>query len=428
QKASREEVGRFVAELFERERTWLRGRIRESVAAAEAEQTPVLLPTLQPEAHTPSPPPPRKSRRWLAALAIVPLLALAVFWRLRTPSAAAAELRLCGSNTIGTELAPALVEAFVKHSKTSFSIDTTGTVTAFPMMAAGRCDVGMLSRPMSDEDRKTFAVDLRAPATEHVIGLDGIAVVVHPNNRIRSLEIEQIRAIFTGEIRDWEAVGGASGPIDVYARDTGSSTWDTFRHLVLDSRKLSPAVHQIADSNQLSDKVATEPNAIGFVGLVFIRSANAVAVGATVPSPFTVADESYPLTRRLYFYTLPKPASTVVTDFVTFVLSPEGQEVVRQKGFVDLSIAARAPDPTGARKLTVDFRFRPGTADLDSRATRDVDRLVSFLRANPISRVSLRSYGGDARRVVAELERRGVKPENVKTLPGRSRHVEVWVR
>src|SRR5207245_10583632 len=83
-KAEREEVGRFVAELFERERDWLRGRIRESVAAAEAEQTPVTLPTLQPaEVHTlPKPQPQRKSRRWLAAAAVVPLLALAAFWRL----------------------------------------------------------------------------------------------------------------------------------------------------------------------------------------------------------------------------------------------------------------------------------------------------------------------------------------------------------
>jgi phosphate transport system substrate-binding protein len=316
----------------------------------------------------------------------------------------------------------------VKHHKVAFSIDATGTVTAFPYMAQGRCDVGMLSRPMSDEDRRTFAADLRAPATEHVIGLDGIAVIVHPNNRVRSLEIEQIKAIFTGQIRDWAAVGGADAPIDVYARDQGSSTYDTFKHLALGTAPLGASAHQIADSNELSDKVATEPNAIGFVGLVFVRSANAVAVGSTVPSPFTVADESYPLTRRLYFYTLPKPASKIVTDFVSFVLSAEGQEVVRQKGFIDLSISARAPDATGARKLTADFRFRPGTADLDSRAIRDLDRLVAFLRANAISRMSLRSYGGDAEPVVAELERRGVKPESVKTFPGPKRHVEVWVR
>ena len=432
-KAERDEVGRFVAELFERERSWLRGRIKESVAAAEAEQTPVTLPTLQPgDLHTlPKPEPARKSRRWLAALALVPLLALAALWRLRTPAAGAADLRLCGSNTIGTELAPALVDAFVKRKgerPPAFNIDTSGTVTAFPLMTQGRCDVGMLSRPMSDEERKTFPADLRAPATEHVIGLDGIAVIVHPNNRVRSLSVEQIKGIFTGAIRDWSEVGGAKGPIDVYARDEGSSTWDTFKHLALGSGKLSSAAHQIADSNELSDKVATEPAAIGFVGLVYVHSSNAVAVGATVPSPFTVADESYPLTRRLYFYTLPKPASKVVTEFVNFVLSAEGQEVVRQKGFVDLSIAARTPDARGARRLTVDFRFRPGSSELDSRAIRDLDRLVAFLRANSISRLSLVSFGGDARTVVAELERRGVKPEAVSAGAGSQRRVEVWVR
>src|SRR5207237_9216199 len=118
----------------------------------------------------------------------------------------------------------------------------------------------------------------------------------------------------------------------------------------------------------------------------------------------------------------------VVTDSANFLLSPAGQEAVRQKGFVDLSVAARAPDARGARRLTLDFRFRPGSSELDSRAIRDLDRLVAFLRANSISRLSLVSFGGDARTVVAALERRGVKPEAVSTGAGPSRRVEVWVR
>jgi phosphate transport system substrate-binding protein len=337
-------------------------------------------------------------------------------------------LRLCGSNTIGTELAPALAEGFVKQRHVTFGVDATGSVTAFPMMASGTCDVGMLSRPMSDEERKAFGADLRAPATEHVIGLDGIAVIVHPNNRVRALSVEQIRGIFTGAIVDWSEVGGAPGAIDVFARDEGSSTWDTFKHLALGSSKLSPRARRIADSDELSEKVATEPASIGFVGLVYVRSAAAVAVGSTVPSPFTVADESYPLTRRLFFYTLPRPASKTVTDFVNYVLSAEGQEIVRQKGFVDLSIAVRAPDASGARRLTVDFRFRPGGSELDSRAIRDVDRLVAFLRANATWRLALVSYGGDAGPVVAELERRGVRPVTVRNVAAPSRRVEAWVR
>ena len=431
QKASREDLATFVSGLFERERSLLRRKIKESVEAAEAEKTPMSLPTIEAEARTPLGVQVDSSRRRrmgaAAAMVVLMMVAGIAVWRWPRAPVAPAELRLCGSNTIGTELAPALVEAFVRRRHVTSSIDTSGSATALPLIGQGKCDVGMLSRPMGDAELKPSGADLRAPATEHVIGLDGIAVIVHPNNRVRSLSVEQIKGIFTGAITDWSQVGGSQGAIEVYARDE-SSTWDTFKHLALQEARLTPAAHQIADSNELSAKVATEPQAIGFVGLVYVRSASAVAVGATVPSPFTVADESYPLTRRLYFYTLPRPASKVVTEFVNFVLSAEGQEVVRQKGFVDLSIAARSPDASGSRRLTVDFRFRPGTGELDSRAIRDVDRLVAFLRANGISRLSLVSYGGDAAPVVAELARRGVKPETVKAVAGTSRRVEAWVR
>src|SRR5467141_646628 len=101
--------------------------------------------------------------------------------------------------------------------------------------------------------------------------------------------------------------------------------------------------------------------------------------GAPCPPcrPFTVANESYPLSRRLYLYTLPHPRTPLVTDLVNFAQSPEGQQVVRESGYVDLSIAGWSPGPCDARclpayaaatlqakRLTVDFRFRPGTEEL----------------------------------------------------------------
>src|SRR5262249_23231430 len=280
------------------------------------EHTPSALPELHapqiPSSDTlppvaPKRPPRRIAVRASVALAVVGALGLLLWSTLRSkptgPESKIPDLRLCGSNTIGGELAPALADAFcprrgvrsverkpgatprqtvLSTGSTAVSIDAAGTVTGFAGLAQGQCDIAMASRPMSDEDKTALARkgigDLRAPATEHVIALDGIAVIVHSNSKVRALDLEQLKAIFTGKVRDWSAVGGSAGPIDVYAPDDNSGTYDLFRQLVLEGQPLASAAKRFVDSIELSDNVATEPGAIGFIGLAYVRSANAVAI------------------------------------------------------------------------------------------------------------------------------------------------------
>ena len=408
-------------------------------------------------------------------------------------------LRLRGSNTVGAELAPALVTAFLKQKGASnvrrapgkvvaafqgkdapqiVVIDAEGTATAFKGLVAGECDIGMASRPIHDDEAKAADVaglgDLRAPASEHVLGLDGIAVIVHRNSPLRVLDTEALGAIFAGETKDWsKVIPEKNGPIAVYARDDNSGTFDTFKNLVLGSHKLTEGAKRFAESDRLSDEVASDVSGIGFIGLAYVRSAKAVAVSdhaapPMLPSPFTVTTEGYPLSRRLYLYT-PGPRTTrTALDFVNFALSSEGQRVVRDAGFVDLNVGlseaekcdARCPPGYAelvkrGRRLSLDFRFRFGTDNLDSRGTRDLDRLVLFLRDHAGSRLMLFGFSdgtGDkvsnawlskerAKKIAAELEERGVHPTVVEgfgaAMPvasnadeagrARNRRVEAWV-
>jgi phosphate binding protein len=406
-------------------------------------------------------------------------------------------VRLCGSNTIGDELGPALVEAFLKkRGATSverqtdddqritllgvglspplaISVEAKGTGTAVKAFQAKTCDVGMASRALTDAEEQTLGVDLRSAATENVVALDGIAVVVHPNNRVHRLDTNQLKDIFSGKFTDWKEVGGTKGPIKVLARDAKSGTFDTFKALVLGSTELTPKAIRFAESDALSTAVATDPTAIGFVGLAYVRSAHSVAVSEpgldpTLPSAFTVGNESYPLSRRLYLYTLPTPSTPLVTEFINFSLSTDGQGVVRHSGFIDLSVDARPGDTCDARcpkpyaavaktakRLSLDFRFRAASNDFDSRSERDLDRLVSYLHDAPNSKVVLFGFAdGDkepanlvastevAKEVGAELTARGIKPAVVKGFGGamplskandergrqRNKRVEVWLQ
>ena len=119
---------------------------------------------------------------------------------------------------------------------------------------------------------------LDSPANEHVIALDGLAIVVNKANRVEALSIDQIMGIYTGKITDWSQVGGTPGAIALVARNEGSGTTDTFSYLVLNGTPISPRVKRIEDSRELSDTVAKTPNSIGFVGMSYVGNAKALSI------------------------------------------------------------------------------------------------------------------------------------------------------
>ncbi len=342
-------------------------------------------------------------------------------------------LRLHGSNTIGARLAPALVEDFLKQElkaqriksitgkntdeqsiqavlpdghRVAVEIHAHGSSTSFKDLDRDLCDIGMASRsikPSEVEQLSRFG-DMTSPASEHILALDGIAVIVHPANNLEKLSQQQIAAIFSGQIRDWSEypASGLSGPIRVIARDEKSGTWDTFKHLVLQEQPLKNEAERIEDSRELTNKVATDTNAIGFIGLPYIKPAKAISVSETgtdavYPTPFTVATEDYPLARRLFLYLPENTTNTLSKAFVEFSLGAEGQKIAQHIGFVELLInkqrpliAADAPrsyidNTETAVRLSLNFRFRSGSSHLDNRGLRDIDRLVKFLN-NPDNR------------------------------------------
>lgn len=439
-----------------------------------------------------------------ASPALVAALAAPVVPAVAAPEPAPVRLRIHGSNTIGAELGPALVERFLAQrgasdvkripgaSHEELRIEATlpgsdgriaveiaahGSGTAFTDLGAGTADLGAASRPIKPEEAQKLAAlgDLGAPGAEHVIGLDGVAIIVHPGNPLRTLSREQVARLFAGEITDWAELGGKAGPVHVYARDDKSGTWDTFQTLVLGkAHKLSAQAQRFESSTDLSDKVATDPAAIGFIGLPYVRMARALAIGdgdaaPTVPTAFTVATEDYPLSRRLYFYLPPTGDNRLARELVEFALENDGQRVVEANGFVSQRVApqrvATAPNvpkeyetlTRDALRLSVNFRFRPGSDSLDGKAQRDLRRVIDFLaqaenRSRQVLLFGFTDASGDADRnvklsqqraqeIARELQVRGIQTRVVRGFgpanpvaandspagPERNRRVEIWV-
>ena len=413
-------------------------------------------------------------------------------------------LRLAGSNTVGSSLGPALAEAFLKQlgasdvrtqpgdspdeknvsgilpgssSPALITIAAHGSATAFTSLAEAKCDVGAASRKVKPDEIRTlsFLGDMSSFASEHVLGLDGIAVIVNAANPISSLRVDQVAQAFTGSINDWSELGGRAGSIKVYARDDKSGTYDTFKTLVLGSAPLVATAKRFEDSTQLSNAVAADPYAIGFIGLPYIHSAKALAIASSgtrplLPNLLTVATEDYPLSRRLYLYTPENSQNKYARPFVEFALSKAGQDVVANTGFVSQNIrleqsAAPADAPAAyrsltqdARRLSLDFRFRTGASELDNKALVDLERMATFFsdfryRTDDLILFGFADNTGvrdrnlqlsleRARKVKQEFERRGLKAAVVQgfgpdlpvasndTDDGRekNRRVEVWLK
>jgi len=344
----------------------------------------------------------------------------------RTPVAVL--FRMHGSNTIGEKLGPALADAYLRSkgagatdvkelaadehqvvsqsgsggSRPAIEVFAHGSATAFKDLGAQAADLGMASRRIKPEeiaDLTALDGDLSSPSSEHVLGLDGVAVVVNSANPLQTLTIQQVGKIYSGDISDWSALGGSAGPITLYARDDKSGTFDTFKALVLDplSLKLLGSAHRYESSTELSDAVAADPGAIGFIGLPYVRRSKVLGISAgpgnppIVPTQFTVGTEDYPLSRRLYLYLPGKAPSRDAADFVEFALSDAGQDVVKQIGFISQNpytekVALDANWPAGysqmvagAERLSFDFRFESGTGNPDTKAQRDLGRLVAFM-------------------------------------------------
>ncbi|MGH8379377.1 substrate-binding domain-containing protein [Pseudomonas sp.] len=358
----------------------------------------------------------------LILLCLLPLLAQAAP---ETP----AQLRIQGSNTIGAALAPALVKGMLEAqgaSHVSIAVTDTaneiqvraqdvngqplridiaahGSSTGFAALKAGQAELAAASRPIKVSELAELQAlgDLNSAAAEQVIGLDGVAVIVHPDNPLPQLSTVQLAQVFAGNITSWEELGLGSGPIHLYARDDRSGTFETFKALVLDAtaQTLATTARRFESGEQLASEVLADRQAIGFSSLASVHGAKVLAIadGASrpmLPSPALVASEDYPLSRRLYFYLSPTQATPWARALVEFAQSPKGQTIVTGNGFVGqqvhavkVPLADNMPLPyrtlaRNAQRLSVNFRFQEGNASLDNKALRDVQRVVEFLRQN----------------------------------------------
>jgi len=249
--------------------------------------------------------------------------------------AGAEALLIKGSDTLGAKLVPQLAEAYqAENPGTSFNITAEGSSTAFSALLDKTADIGMSSRKAKPAEVSAAAakgIELK----EVVVAHDGMGIVVNESNPIQELTIKQVEAIFTGDVSDWSAVGGAPGKISIYTRNTSSGTYADFKELAMKKRDYTEAAQKMAGNEQIASEVAKNPAGIGYVGIAYLKTPGlrAVKINGVAPTAQAIQDKSYPLARPTFYYTGGE-ATGEARKFIDFTLSDKGQKIAEQVGFV----------------------------------------------------------------------------------------------
>ena len=253
-----------------------------------------------------------------------------------------------GSDTI-VNLALAWAEAYGEiHPEISIAVTGGGSGTGIASLINGTVDLANASRIMKENEIE----DARANGIEpiqHTIAVDALAVIMHPDNPVSALTIPQLADIFTGRITNWREVGGNDEPIILVSRETNSGTHVYFLEEVVrkgekdNSDIFAPQTLLMPSSVGITSEVRRNPKAIGYDGLGYVDPEHekvlAVAPEAgepyVLPTVATAADNSYPLSRGLFMYTAGEP-SGALADYLDWIKSPDGQQIVIDLGFVPL--------------------------------------------------------------------------------------------
>lgn len=250
--------------------------------------------------------------------------------------------RIKGSDTM-LPLSQKAAEVFMAaNPSANVTVTGGGSGVGISALLEGTTELAQLSRKIKFDERNKLKEKGKA-VKEIVAAYDALAVVVHPSNKVTNLTREQLEGIFTGKITNWKEVGGADLKIVPYSRETSSGTYEFFRESVLLKKNYMSGIMSMPATGAIIQSISQTRGAIGYVGLAYLnKNVKAVHVsydgGKTFvePSVANAKNETYPIVRPLYYY-YDAAAESKVKAFIDFVLSPKGQKIVAEIGFISVN-------------------------------------------------------------------------------------------
>lgn len=355
------------------------------------------------------------------------------------------EFFIAGSQALADSLIPQLIEDYGKTNegkvvlasngsesksfnvvesavgRADITLRSTNTKSGLDSLLNGESNFALATRPARKREMEAFADkglgSLRTSTQEHIVALDGLLLVTHPENPVRAISEVNAALAFGGRLTNWSELGGNDNPINLYVREDDSGTGEVFDTLLMRPNALTIAanVEVMGSDAEIAAAVLKDPNGLGFTSFAKAGDARALDIegvcGLRTPAnAFTIKTEEYPLTRLLYMYQTNEKLPWHAQDFLNYINSETGQTQVGKAGFIDQKISSETINSQGIRvasaivnnnslasygvmremfgmllsadRLSTTYRFETGSARLDARAEADVKRLAALLESD----------------------------------------------
>lgn len=240
------------------------------------------------------------------------------------------ELMIAGSVAVSRFVSLLITPFITEHRHVKIAIEGGGSYAGLVALDNNGIDLAMMSRDLNFEE---FNLDLHS----HLIGIEGVAIVVHPSMKIKGISLEQLDEIFEGSITHWNQIGGPNQKINVYIRSEGSSTRAFFEDVVLRGAKFTRDAKVAESAVAVSNAVAEDHYGIGYLtGKNLSEKVKALAINGEEINDKTLLLKLYPLSRDMFLVNK-NSASVAAKDFVSFSLSAAGQEIFVKNGLTQVS-------------------------------------------------------------------------------------------
>lgn len=234
----------------------------------------------------------------------------------------------------GTAHVPVMNEAAKRISSANPEIRITvaggGSGVGVKKVGEGLVEIGNTGRPVTDEEVAEYGL------VSFPFALDGVAVVVHPDNPVSDLSAEKVKEIYAGNIVDWKDVNGPDGAVHIYTRDEASGTREVFWKKLLSEGMIASNSNVVPSNGAMKVAIGNDALAIGYISLGHVDdTVKAVDIDGQAPTQENAASGKYPVVRKLYMNTKGKPSDLVQT-FIDYVRGPEGETIIRDAGFIPI--------------------------------------------------------------------------------------------
>lgn len=250
----------------------------------------------------------------------------------KNPMSIIGSINAGGSTSVEKAAKTALEEFVALNPEVTFEYDATGSSAGIKNVKDGTYKIGFSSRELKDEEKQGIEYK--------VIALDGIALVVNLNNKVENITLEQIKAIYTGEIKNWSELGGDDADIVVVSRENGSGTRGAFEEIVKIGELLTEKAIIKSGNGEVASYVAGEPNAIGYTSFVTLESNTDKIKGLQVetvkPVVVNVQNQTYKLSRPFIMVYDSNKVNEAEKAFIDFLFTEEGQDSLEEAGAIKL--------------------------------------------------------------------------------------------